>query len=236
MENDQQRVPVRSMEEELICPILLELPLEPVMAEDGYVYEKRAIQKYFTASKVSSDMIRSPMTNEMIGKKLLPAWQTNNTIEAAIENGYISQPLLERWNTRLQEQADVRKLLTSAEDGNVLCMEMVGHGFCHAKLGFPKDMEAAYKWYDKARIAGSVVGMTAVGDFLHKGVGVEQNKTMGLMYLCLAAEKGSDYAAFWLGQSLAKGENGMIADVVQAKKWLRQSLGEDCNNTKMMGK
>lgn len=61
----------KSLEDDLICPITHELPFVPVMAEDGRVYERSAIEEYF--KKNVEGEVKSPMTGEMIGKGLLPA-------------------------------------------------------------------------------------------------------------------------------------------------------------------
>jgi len=47
---------------ELICPITQELMRDPVVAEDGYTYEREAILRWFSVGR-----IRSPVTNELMG-------------------------------------------------------------------------------------------------------------------------------------------------------------------------
>ena len=44
------------------------------------------------------------------------------------------------------------------------------------------------------------------------------------MYLCLAAEKGSDWAAYWLGTTLADGLYDLSPDREEAIYWLSKSL------------
>ena len=57
------------VELDLICPITHELPFDPVMAEDGRVYERNAIQEYFDGKEAA--LVKSPMTNQMISKTLI---------------------------------------------------------------------------------------------------------------------------------------------------------------------
>ena len=80
----------KSFADDLICPITLELPWEPVMAEDGRVYDRPAIEKHI---KNHTDDLKSPVTNEEMGKKLLPAVQHRNIIETAIEMGAMDKDL-----------------------------------------------------------------------------------------------------------------------------------------------
>ena len=69
---------------EMVCCITLELPFDPVTAEDGRVYERKAIQEYFKGK--SDSEIKSPYTRKPMGKRLFPAMQHKNMIEILIEN------------------------------------------------------------------------------------------------------------------------------------------------------
>ena len=60
----------------VLCPITLSLPIEPVMAEDGNVYELTAIQTHLNNRKTS------PVTNMAMGNKLIPAPHVTNIIYA----------------------------------------------------------------------------------------------------------------------------------------------------------
>ena len=59
----------------LVCPITEELPIDPVMATDGYVYERWAIEKHIRLN--CNNELRSPVTNGRIADtKLVSAAQT----------------------------------------------------------------------------------------------------------------------------------------------------------------
>ena len=58
---------------EFLCPITQELPIDPVIAEDGRVYERSAIVEWLERNE------KSPHTNEPMGKKLLPALQVRQS-------------------------------------------------------------------------------------------------------------------------------------------------------------
>ena len=63
---------------EVICPLTQELPMDPVIAEDGNVYERVAIEQWL------KHQITSPATNNIIGKNLLPTVQIKNLLHSRI--------------------------------------------------------------------------------------------------------------------------------------------------------
>ena len=75
-----------TMPNEMICPITGELMKNPVICEDGFSYERNAIDKWF---KTGSD--RSPMTNKRLDslklipnhtlRKLMEDWKKKNAVE-----------------------------------------------------------------------------------------------------------------------------------------------------------
>ena len=94
-----------TMADEWTCPITSELPLDPVTAEDGRVYERSAIVEWFASRP--EDEVKSPITNELMGKKLLPAVQVRNTIKAMVESGALSGDKADAWKKRLEEEQEV---------------------------------------------------------------------------------------------------------------------------------
>jgi len=66
--------------ETMLCPITQELMTDPVMAEDGYTYERDAIERWFEQKKQSQGGLwgggeqtaPSPMGNHAISTKLIP--------------------------------------------------------------------------------------------------------------------------------------------------------------------
>lgn len=208
----------RSVEDELICPITLDLPFDPVTAEDGQVYERSAIEGYFKTK--TSAKVKSPVLNKDMGKQLFPALRTKNTIEILIEDGSITGELANKW----QEKHQMDELIKKAKDGDRKAMELVAFRHWKGTMGFKLDKEQAFEWFEKARIEGSVRGLLEVGYMLFKGEGVEKDEKRGLIYFTLAAERGADWAAYWLGTSLADGLNGFQTNSNEAIYWLEKSL------------
>ena len=54
--------------EEWVCPITQELPLDPVTAEDGRVYERSAIATRLGRARPAGEAVKSPVTNEPMGQ------------------------------------------------------------------------------------------------------------------------------------------------------------------------
>ncbi|EOD24843.1 hypothetical protein EMIHUDRAFT_238249 [Emiliania huxleyi CCMP1516] len=82
---------------EFVCPITLELPIEPVTAEDGAIYERDAIEKYFLMRTSQGLALRSPLTNKPMGQGLLPA---------------IQEEAVREQETHKAKAGDVRAMLT----------------------------------------------------------------------------------------------------------------------------
>merc|ERR1740136_577363 len=66
------------------------------------------------------------MTNKMIGKQLFPAVQAKNTIEASIENGYITGDLANNWSDQKREKK-MEETEKKAESGDIRSMEKLAY-------------------------------------------------------------------------------------------------------------
>ena len=110
----KMRESIKGVAAELRCPITQELPVDPVMAEDGKIYERKAILEWFS----KKDRPTSPSTGAVIGKKLLPAVQTKNTIEMLIKSGAIEGELATAWTEKLKLEKKVKELRAKAEGGD----------------------------------------------------------------------------------------------------------------------
>ena len=105
---EKKQKTLTTIAKEVICPITHELPIKPVTAEDGKIYEEKAIREWF--SKKDGDPT-SPSTGAVIGTKLFPAPQARNTIEALIESGAIAGELAEAWTEKLELEEEVKEML-----------------------------------------------------------------------------------------------------------------------------
>ena len=92
---------------ELLCPITFSLPFDPVIAEDGKVYERSAIEEWLKQQG------KSPLTNLPMGTKLLPAMHVKNMIRVMVASGTLTGDKADEWELRRkeEEQAAAEKVL-----------------------------------------------------------------------------------------------------------------------------
>jgi U-box domain/Sel1 repeat len=227
-ENDSSKRQTKSPEDDLICPITLELPWDPVTAEDGRVYERAAIEEHFKQPRAGD--LKSPISNEKMGNQLFSSPQIKSLIETLVENGGIGGDLASKWNEKVKQQKKMEDLLKKAEGGDSNAMQSVALCYKNGTDGFKKDQQLALKWCKKAHEAGNVMGTANLGYVLCKGLGgVATCHSTGIMYLGIAAARGSNFAAFILGMALAKGEYGTTVNVKEAIYWLEEAVG-DCEH------
>ena len=85
-----------------LCPITQKLPVDPVTAEDGHVYNKGPLQEWF--AQHPGDECRSPLTNEPMGKKLVPAYALRNALELLVEQGIVADGEVGAWKEQLDKR------------------------------------------------------------------------------------------------------------------------------------
>ena len=78
--------------ENLLCPITHRLPVRPVVASDGHVYERAAIEKWLRTKSTS------PLTNAEMAKTTMESKQTRTLIQSAIENGGVDDDAAATWH------------------------------------------------------------------------------------------------------------------------------------------
>lgn len=216
-----------SVADEFVCPITMELPVEPIMAEDGFTYDKAAMEKLI---QQQGKNLRSPYTNEPMGPKLLPAVQVRNVIEKLVSSGAINGEKAEHWKERVRDERELKDVTQRAGDGEEDAMYKLGCWYGHGKKGLRKDSGLAYEWYRKSADHGCVKGMAAAGYHLVKGLGVEMNKVEGMSLLGMAtyARGGSDFAAYFLGIWYDDGSCGLPQNKERAMFWLKKVVDQSC--------
>ena len=102
MESDNQ-------EKFLVCPLTLEVMQDPVIATDGFTYEREAIQSWLKRN------MKSPMTNEtMPSDTLIPNFAIKSQIAAYIQKTEQSKELQEE--AMLKEKIRAYKLYSELSD------------------------------------------------------------------------------------------------------------------------
>ena len=226
----KHKVALTTIAKEFICPITQELPISPVTAEDGKIYEETAIRDWF--SKKDGEPT-SPSTGAVIGTKLLPAPQARNTIEALVESGAIEGEIAEAWKEKLADETGVKELRAKAEGGDGDAMCALGGFYEFGDYGLAQDDVQARAWYARSAATRDPSGLADFGKCLLLGLGGPRDDTLGLVNLMDSAHLGSDVGAFLLGQAFFKGCNGLpkAKDPVRARYWLEKAIGEcEVNN------
>mmetsp|Transcript_26298 Transcript_26298/g.76385 ORF Transcript_26298/g.76385 Transcript_26298/m.76385 type:complete len:202 (+) Transcript_26298:45-650(+) len=91
-----------------VCPLTRQLPVDPVTAEDGHVYERSAISSFIRRATASSgggaDLI-SPVSGKRMGPRLTTAFEARDTIEAMVRRNELGIEEAKHWLSRQREDA-----------------------------------------------------------------------------------------------------------------------------------
>ena len=221
----KQKVALTTIAKEFVCPITQELPISPVTAEDGKVYEETAIREWF--SKKDGEPT-SPSTGAVIGTKLLPAPQARNTIEVLVESGAIAGELAEAWQKKLEDETKVKEWRAKAEGGDGNAMYWLGAWYQHGLNGLAKDNAQARAWYERSAAARNPKGMASFGQCFLLGIGGPEDHVFGIMNATEAAGLGSDLGAMKLSRAFFKGKHGLPKDPARARYWLKKVVDGEC--------
>lgn len=83
---------IQDAAQELSCPLTQELPRDPVTAQDGRIYERKAIERWLRTSS------RSPVTNtELVSTAVYASPQVRNLIESMAESGALHAQEVAEW-------------------------------------------------------------------------------------------------------------------------------------------
>ena len=204
---------------ELLCPITQSLPLDPVTAEDGRVYERSAIAEWLEKHK------RSPMTNEAMGAKLVPAVQAKNMIRSMIKSGALTGDKTDEWRKKLKEEETVEVTRRKAEAGDGKAMHSLAFFYRDGLHGLGKDNAKAFEWASKSHRVGNASGTGMLGDCYLFGRGVEKNQTFGTQLMTSAAKDGSAVACLNLGNWFAGGCYALPNNLDEARYWFSKVPG-----------
>ena len=228
-ENTRYREAIDEVAEEYVCPITAELPVDPVNAEDGRVYERHAIEEWF--ARQDYDELRSPVTNESMGRRLFPAVQVRNSLKRLVESGAISGSKADAWKKAVAEEAEVAALRARAEGGDAEAMRRLGFAYRDGKRGLKKDAAQAFLWLKRAADLKDARALTACGVLYLHGTGVEQGISRGCTMLGLAAALGSEHACGILALANAEGCHGFEQNPEEATRWYREMRKCSCDDS-----
>ena len=212
---------------ELVCPITFSLPVDPVTAEDGNVYERSAIEEWLKQQH------KSPVTNLEMGTRLLPALRVKNMIRAMVTSGTLTGDKVDAWKLKLKEEEEVAETRRKAEAGDGVAMYDLGLWYENGEKGLAKDLAKAFELYKKSHEAGDASGTGGLGGCYLVGDGVPRCPVRGATLLSQAAERGSKSACCVLGRVYADGICGFPKDETMARRYysmVASAAIEDCND------
>ena len=211
---------------ELVCPITFSLPVDPVTAEDGKVYERSAIEEWL------KQQLKSPVTNLAMGTKLLPALQVKNMIRTMVTSGALTGDKADAWKLKLKEEEMVAQARREAEAGNGVFMWVLGVWYEHGLKGLAKDLAKAFEWYEKSHEAGNARGTGSLGECYLLAYGVPKCFARANTLLSDAAARGSKRACYKLGYAYADGLAGFPEDEKMARRYysmVASAAVDDCS-------
>ena len=211
--------------DEFLCPITFSLPVDPVTAEDGNVYERSAIEEWLKKKR------KSPVTNLAMGTKLLPALRVKNMIRAMVTSGTLTGDKVDAWKLKLEEEEEVAEWLRKAEAGDGRAMCVLGLCYEFGQKGLAKDKARAFEWFEKSHEAGYAGGTGGLGRCYLDGAGVPKCPMRGAMLMGQAAERGSQFTCHTLGRAYAEGLWGFPKDEKMARRYYSMVASasiEDC--------
>ena len=220
---------IHGVAEEFVCPLTLSLPLDPVFAADGKLYDREAITEHIRRAPRPPAVLRSPVTNQpLTSTVLIPAHQARNAIQRLIETGAVRGDLADRWVRHQRDQRDAQVVKRRAEGGDVAAMRLLAGLYHHGERGVERNVEESARWFRRAAEGGDACAMVMLGLFHVVGEVVEKNVIYGVSLVSVAAGMGSDFAALYLSKWYATGEHGLPKDLAKAKYWSRRILDGTC--------
>ena len=207
---EQRKRPRSAIEEsfdEFICPITHELPFDPATAEDGKVYERKAIEKWLEIHSTS------PVTNENMGKRLLPALQVKNLLRSMVRSGALVGINADSLLQKMKEEEIVQEAVHNAAAGDFMAADALACWYCSGEHGLAKDSVLSHKYSrmavnvaDDSSLGPGAISLRNVGDDFFLGWGTKRNIVLAVHFLTRAAECGSQTARLRLGRIF--GEDG----------------------------
>jgi len=180
----------------LLCPITHELMVDPVLAEDGFVYERNTIVEWMLTKSTSPSI----PTKRMSKTFLVPVRKIRENIEALVEAGVIESELSGPWKERKRE-AKFSKAKLLFKEGFIIDA---------AKLGWSKAQRILSHWYfcgtnglEKDYNKCEQFARTAA-----KGGDMEAQRLMGYFYsvgLPGVIRRKKSLAIFWYEQASRQG-------------------------------
>ena len=229
------RTTMDSAATEFVCPITQELPVDPVIAMDGKVYERAAIEEWIARGNG-----KSPMTNLPMADQLLPATHVRNSLELMVKSGALTGDKVDAWKKKIEDDKSVDETRAKAAAGDARSAVKLGMWLIHGKHGLKTNPVEAVGWLQRVADASddgcSYRDAICLLGTLHinlgmEGIamGMEASIPHGMAMMTEAALMGNEVACWCLGHIFQKGKCGAKKDRKLAAKWFRK-MAQQCSD------
>ena len=174
---------------ELLCPLSKTLAIDPVLCQDGYVYEREALEGLRRNSK---DPYCVPFTCQSPFHSKLKC-----IFENLVSSGEINDEYLGGWADNRQgssESAAIETAREGAAEGDTTCMINLGEMYLKGDV-VGRNEEEAYAYFERASEEEDEIGTVRKADCLLTGTGVIKDFQLGYETLVEAAmgERSGEY-------------------------------------------
>jgi TPR repeat protein len=204
---------------EFICPITQELPIDPVIAMDGKVYERKAIEQWIARGNGKSPMTNLPMTGQ-----LLPATHVRNSLELMVKSGAITGDKVDAWRKKIVDENRVEAVRAKAVAGDLKAAYKLGRWYVFGLRGLTENHTEGLNWLQKSADGGFAPGISELGHCYLAGIGTERQIHLGVVMVTEAAQLGDEAACWILGDMFRNGKYGAKKNEVVAAKWYQKFL------------
>ena len=118
---------------------------------------------------------------------------------------------------------DYNNLLQKAKQGDGGAQFEIAERHYLGEYGVEKNLEQAFKWYEKAAESGDVDAERKVAIMYAKGEGVEANQKEALNWYEKAAENGDATSQYLVGNFYYYGKNGVEKNQEKALNWYKKA-------------
>lgn len=216
--------------DEFVCPITQELPIDPVLAEDGRVYDRKAIEDWLN-TRQPGQPLKSPVTNMAMGSRLVPTIQVRNTIKSLVQSGALTGDKVEAWKVRIKDEEEVEATRRLADAGDAAANSTLSIWYRDGEKGLDKDFKMCFQYSKKAAELDSPCGLTTLGICYLDGHGCRANLPRAMLHLGEAAARGSEHAAYIIGWLYIEGLHGIGKDEEEAAIYFRKMAKSTLRNS-----
>lgn len=137
----------------LRCPLSGVIPADPVVAEDGYVYERDKLLFYFEDCLSEGCLVKSPVTSTVMGTRITSSPAVLCVIENLMASETLCQSTRHNWEGRFRwENTRCR-----ARKGDTQAMKKCGRAFRHGDKVVKKRKVLSAFWRARADIMREVI-------------------------------------------------------------------------------